>query len=283
MPDKSFSDFLSDVLATWRSLGRFLLLVCALGVLALAFVFGVLRFLSTKAEEVDFKGAHIEASVLFANPTREGQVYTVMISPQGWQRTGIQVRRGDTLRFEAGGRVNVDLKGLIASLEERKRAEERIRTARNAGGWKTIKEADFAPEHYFTADEVKNMKPKWDWTGPDGITLEETKKNSIPARQMKTICPSKGYGALLAGIGEQSQGLSRDLAFFVGSSRSTVADRDGWLFFAVNDVTNDEDRAFPDMFFVDNIGFFYARVTVSPPGKQSSAEADHVKTCAQFE
>jgi hypothetical protein len=283
MPDKSFADFFSDVLATWRALGKFLVLVFALGVFALGFVLGVLKSISTRAEELNLQRGDITASVLFRKPTPEGQEYTVMIAPQGWQRTGIQVRKGDTLQFEAGGRVYVDLKGLNASLDERRKLEEKIEIKRQAGGWKTEKDADFVPEHHFTADEERKMKPVWDWTGPDGVTLEETKRNSLPARQRKSICPSKGYGALLAGIGQQSQGLSRDLVFFVGSSQSTIADRDGWLYFAVNDVSNDEDQFFPDMYFVDNIGFFYARVTVSPAGKHSSDEPGHVEKCSQAE
>ena len=57
---------------------------------------------------------------------------------------------------------------------------------------------------------------------------------------------------------------SRDDAFFVGKSNTIRAQRTGKLYFAVNDVLNDTNKDFPDMFLVDNIGFFYVRVTVTP-------------------
>jgi hypothetical protein len=41
-----------------------------------------------------------------------------------------------------------------------------------------------------------------------------------------------------------------------------VAQKSGKLYFVVNDVLTD-DKDFPDLFLFDNIGFYYAKVTVS--------------------
>lgn len=280
MPEKSFGDVLSEVLSSWRIFQKFLLLLVCMAAVLAGVIWLVFNFASKKADELQLEEGDIKASVLFRKPVRDGQEYTVMISPQGWQRTGVQVQAGDTLIFEAGGKVYVDLKGLNASLDARDAAERRIENERKKGQWKTTNDSDFLPEHYFTADEVKNMKPKWGWTGPDGIPLDAIKRYARPARQRKSICPSEGYGALLAAIGEQEQNLPGIL--FVGSSQSFVADRDGWLFLAVNDVTNDEDPSFPDMFFVDNIGVFYARVRVFSSGKKPPGVVGEARPCTSI-
>jgi hypothetical protein len=46
--------------------------------------------------------------------------YIVMIHPQGWQETGIQVRKGDMLRLSADGSVAIDLQGLVTSAGRRR-------------------------------------------------------------------------------------------------------------------------------------------------------------------
>jgi hypothetical protein len=55
--------------------------------------------------------------------------------------------------------------------------------------------------------------------------------------------------------------------FLVGSdteksNNDLVAKQSGKLYFTVNDVVHD-DKDSPDLFLEDNIGFFYAKVTIS--------------------
>jgi hypothetical protein len=88
------------------------------------------------------------------------------------------------------------------------------------------------------------------------------KELASTTHQKRSVLPTKGYGALLAAIRETNVLPARDDVFFVGSSNVVVAKRNGKIYFTVNDVTYDNDD-FPDMFFVDNIGSFYARVAVS--------------------
>lgn len=88
------------------------------------------------------------------------------------------------------------------------------------------------------------------------------KELANPAHQKRSVLQAKGYGALLAAIRETNVSPTSDDAFFVGSSNVAVAKRSGKLYFTVNDVMYD-DKEFSDMFFVDNIGAFYARVSVS--------------------
>ena len=79
--------------------------------------------------------------------------------------------------------------------------------------------------------------------------------------------PGKNYGALLGAIREAGVKPAGSDVFYVGSGtdKSGVfipANRCGILYFTVNDVLSN-DKDYPDMFFEDNVGFFYAKVTIS--------------------
>ncbi|PYY03970.1 MAG: hypothetical protein DMG69_31615, partial [Acidobacteria bacterium] len=175
--------------------------------------------------------------------------------------TGIAVLEGDNLNFEAAGRVNIDLEGLVLSLAARHEAEQRvIAEEKKAGTWETQK---IAPELRFTPEEKLKVRPQWKWIDPNGIPETEMVAAN-PARRKRSILPAKGYGALLAAIRETGVEPSREDAFFVGRSNTCVTKRSGKLYFVVNDIWNDQDKEFPEMLMVDNVGFFYARVTVTP-------------------
>ncbi len=266
MPDaaQTFADLLSALLDDWKKFGKFLLLVFFVCLLALGLVYGILRRLPRATREVKFG----TGSILFSQPTEDGQEYVVVISPQGWQETGISVKKGDTINFEVGGKVNIDLEGLNVALDARRAAENRIiGEEKKAGRWEKEKD-DFLPELHYTPEDKLNARPRWRWNGPDGMSDQEMKdarkrdETASPARQKRAVLPAKGYGALLAAIRETNVLPAPADAFFVGSSGVYVAPRSGKLYFTVNDVIAD-DKDFPDMFFIDNIGSFYARVSVS--------------------
>jgi hypothetical protein len=258
VPDaaQSFADLLSVLLDDWRKFAKFLVLLFFTCVFVFGLVYGILRSLPRSTSEIKFGSG----SILFSQPTKDGQEYLVVIPPQGWQETGIAVREGDHVSVEAGGKVNIDLAGLNLALEARRTADNRIIDAeKKAGRWEKEKD-DFAPELYYTAEDRQNIRPRWRWIDPNG--LPETKRLANPAHQRKSILPDKGYGALLAAIRETGVQPERQDAFFVGASNTYVAKRSGKLYFAANDVMYD-DPDFPDLFMIDNIGFFYARVTIS--------------------
>ncbi|HKD13928.1 MAG TPA: hypothetical protein VKE71_05210 [Candidatus Angelobacter sp.] len=256
------SEVLALILGGWSKFFKFLLLLALTFVILLAFAGGVLRLLPHQTSELKIGSGDLSASILFAQPTEAGQEYLVMVAPQGWEETGIAVREGDAVSFEAGGRVNVDLEGLNLSLQARHNAEERVKAAEmKAGRWEKEKN-DFVLEQHFTPQEVQSSIPHWRWNGPDGLRNSDRYAN--PARKKRAIIPQRDYGALVAAIRETGVTPSRDDAFFVGKSNTIRAQRTGKLYFAVNDVLNDTNKDFPDMFLVDNIGFFYVRVTVTP-------------------
>lgn len=248
------SEMLELLLGGWGKFFKFLLLlVLSFGIL-LGFAGGILRVLPHQTSELKLGSGDISASILFTQATDKGQQYTVMVSPQGWEETGIAVREGDTLTFEAGGKVNIDLEGLNESLQVRRSAERRVIAAEvKAGRWEKEKN-DFVLEEHFTPEEVQNSIPHWRWNGPDG--LHDSDRYANPARKKRAILPQRDYGALLGAVRETGVAPLRGDAFFVGRSNANRAPRTGKLYFAVNDVLNDTDKNFPDMFLVDNIGFF---------------------------
>jgi len=84
---------------------------------------------------------------------------------------------------------------------------------------------------------------------------------------MRAVLPGGNYGALLGAIRETGVTPTSTDVFLVGSGTMTsgvpiVAKRGGKLYFTVNDVQS-KDKDYPNMFFEDNIGFYYAKVTIS--------------------
>lgn len=228
--------------------------------------FGVIRTLPMRTQEFKINGV---GSIVFSQQIPGGgHEYLLVVHPQGWQETAISVKEGDTLTFEAGGNVYIDLGGLNRSLETRYKLEDEwIRKKSKGRNW-IRSQSKVAPEDDYSADQVKKIKPRWAWNGPDGNIA--TTDLSFPSRRNKTIVPSANYGTLLAAIRETGVPTpARQDAFVVGSRNpGMTAKRSGKLYFVINDVLDDKEPNFPDKFFIDNIGFFYVKVTVTPAGKQ---------------
>jgi hypothetical protein len=258
---KSMSDLLSSLLEDWGKFGRFLLLLLVACLLILGVAFTALKMLPRNTGQLKLGSG----SIIFSQETEGGgNAYLVVISPQGWQETGIPVHEGDRLKIEASGRVHIDLSGLNASLSERRAADARaINDEKTAGKWDAEKDT-FAPEDHYTEDEKRKMRPTWHWTGPDGIA--DTALHAMKARMERTVLPGGNYGALLGAIRETGVTPAPADVFLVGSGSNVsghdiVAKRGGKLYFTVNDVQS-YDKDYPNLFFEDNIGFFYAKVTV---------------------
>jgi hypothetical protein len=254
----SFAAVIASLLQDWGKFGRFILLIFTLFLIVLVFVWLALRGVPKNTTEVE-----LGSVTLLSQPTRNGSRYLVIVSPQGWQETAIQLKENDTLSFEAGGKVYFDLEGLVRSLDERQKAEERvIEHEKKLGRWEAEK-SHFLPEHYFTQRERALITPPWHWTDPNGDPATGGLANLY--RKEKAIMKDRNYGALLGAIRETGAEPKRDDAFFVGRSNTIKAKQSGKLYFIVNDVWDDDDAAFPNKFFIDNIGDFYVKVTVEPP------------------
>jgi hypothetical protein len=264
MPDtaQSIADLVLSLLEDWQKFCRFLLLLFVACALLLGLAWGVLRMLPSNTGQVKLGSG----SIIFSQPTQDGNEYLAVISPQGWQETGISLRKGDRVSIEAYGKVHIDLSGLNKSLAARRDADDRVigDEKKTPGKWEAEKDT-FSPEDHYTDDERKNIRPTWHWTGPDGIA--DTPLYALKARMARTVLPGGNYGALLGAIRETGVTPDTPDVFLVGSGTSKTgiaieAKRGGKLYFTVNDVQS-YDKEYPNLFFEDNIGFFYAKVTVS--------------------
>jgi hypothetical protein len=130
---------------------------------------------------------------------------------------------------------------------------------------------------------VQRIKPARGWTGPAGYADSPNVDTAYPARLGRRVSPEFPYGALLGTIAplasddcttemvlhfKQECVPKRDGIFSVTRSKNpTNPSADGeeralWLI--VNDVLDEKDALFPEKFFVDNLGFFYVEVVVTP-------------------
>jgi hypothetical protein len=268
----SLADVLLAVLDDYPKKFLKLLLIIASISLCLAgivftFVLLVIRSLPSRATQIELG----PASILFSQTQGGLEKYLLVVPPQGWTKTDIYVPEGAILEINAGGKVQIDLAGLNAALGERYKAERRIQEAKNHRELGNVSDKDFDPDDYFTDEELKAMKPKWKWVGPDGASDEEMKA-ARPARRERSILPKQSYGVLIAAFDTRNVDPTTDpsviprlvlTAFKVGSSyqQRVTATQSGYLYFAINDVQSKKPEL-PDMFVVDNIGAFFAKVSV---------------------
>lgn len=273
---KSLADVLLVVLDDYqKKFWKLLLMVTSVavcfGLIIFVFVLLVIRNLPSRASQLQLG----PAAILFSQSETGMDKYVIVVPPQGWTRTEILVPAGATVEIEeAGGKVQVDLTGLNRALDARRQAEDKIWQLKNEGRLPNVSDKDFAPEDYFTKEfftegELKAMKPIWKWIGPDGISDEEMIKDAKPARRARSISPKNSYGALLAAFHPADVDPSTDptvrsdlvlKAFKVGKKRKITTDHSGYLYFAINDVQGPDQ--FPDMFTIDNIGAFFAKVSI---------------------
>ena len=272
---KSFSDVLLIILEDYpRKFLRLLFTITSfticLGAILFVFAWLVMRNLPSRAAQFQFG----PASILFSQSDSTGDKYLVVVPPQGWTRTAIFVPEGSTFEIETGGKVQIDLSGLTKALEARRNAENRVVEEKRGPHPNPTIPLDFAQEDYFTRDELRDMKPKWRWVGPDGLSDSEMKAgNANPVRRQRSILPNEGYGVLLAAFAPANVDPATDPsvipelvsgAFRVGSmyKQRVTAKQSGYLYLSVNDVQS-KIPEFPDMFTVDNIGAFFAKITVT--------------------
>ena len=240
--------------------------LCLAGIL-FALVALVINILPSRATQIELG----PASILFSQTQGGLEKYLLVVPPQGWTKTDIFVPEGAILEISAGGKVQIDLAGLNAALGERFKAERRIQDAKDHGELGNVSDKDFDPDDYFTDQELKAMKPKWKWIGPDGASDEEM-KTARPARRERSILPKQSYGVLIAALDARNVDPGTDPsviprlvsnAFKVGSSfqQRVTVNQSGYLYFAINDVQSKKPEL-PDMFLFDNAGAFFAKVSV---------------------
>ena len=273
--DKIF-DLLKTALEDTGKLIRLIVLFAAAALLVVVASLLLMRFLPARSQITIPVGK--SGNVVFERQSSDYEAdYVVVIHPQGWQETGIQVRKGDAVRLSAEGSVAIDLQGLVASVNRRIALEDR---ARALAQQRHQDLNQLLPERQWTPDQIKSIMPRRAWTGPNGYAywLYDTTSG---ARTNNKMMPQARYGALLMAFSPTGQTPTTQQVILVGRGQYDNAnpcekdengtcvfhaDRDGKLWFIVNDVWDSQDSLFPDKFYIDNIGQFYARVSVTEAG-----------------
>jgi hypothetical protein len=207
--------------------------------------------------------AHTEGS-LFSRRSD----YVVVVSPQGWQSTEIQVKRGDRFDIAAGGKINVNIQGIVEKVKQRHDVEDAI-LAKNPG---LKKDPQKAPED-FPEFDTRKFRLDVPWNGPEGVRSEDLANGdpSFAGRTNRRVSPDARLGALvwyIAPPGTADEKLWKErippseLFVYPGRATTVIADKDGVLWFTVNDVlfqaTDPRDN---DLFFRDNVGAFWVNLS----------------------
>jgi hypothetical protein len=266
MARMTIADFFEGVLTDWRKFIRLVIILFATG-LAIAVSTRVLVWMATKSglqpTTIELSGS---PKVVLERAGDDRREYLLVVQPQGWFNSGIDVRPGDRITFQAQGSVNINSSTLQDLIQTRRRIERRLTAEKNAGKFGPIPDSLWLPERHYTAADRDSLKLLRGWMGPDGDMGPNGLRDSrYPARAHNKILQNVPYGALLAAVSTTQpvrfDGFSQ--SFRVGSSRTLKWGGDrGDLWLIVNDVWDDEDDQFPNKFYIDNIGFYLVRVII---------------------
>lgn len=254
---KTFADVFYCILTDWRKLLSFFFLLAGLaGILFLASSIIINKFRVESVSEIDLSSGKILFQTTVGG---KKEISVAIIHPQGWQDTDIPVKKGDRIKITAGGKVTVDLAGIVETVNKRKELEKKYEKAvplrRASEDMKDI------PESYYSEPEKESLKFNRGWVGPNGYE-ESFTKQSFRARHKLKILPDKNLGMLLGAVNISGQLPEKSQAFPIGLGvNDFVVPADGVLWFTVNDDINN-DTAIRDLFFGDNIGFFWVKVEV---------------------
>jgi hypothetical protein len=263
---KTVADVLDSLFSNPRRWFALMGLLAGLAGLVMLVMFVFTRLFGVETQVFQIGGANTH--ILFSSVEKRSgnEEYVVVVNPQGWQRTDIEVQPGDQLSFSADGKVCIDLNDILEKVARRLKYEDEH--AKELKIRPNDPTETRVPEDYFTPDERKSLVLNRPWVGPDGFDLENFQP-AFRSRRGRYLMPHKNAAGLVAAVkaGSKAQPAPSD-AFFVGKSKScVVGDEDcgalqkGWLWFTVNDVQyNDPDN--PVLFYNDNIGVFWVRVTV---------------------
>lgn len=273
MSQKTFADIFDDILTDRR---KFLSFLALIGVLSLSLLFVgwfVTTMLGIKTK--DIKELNISASgahMLLESVTGQYREYIVVVPAQGWARSGIEVKKGDRIQFVAEGAVNIDLWSIMQKVTKRHEFEARITSARSLD--RQSPDPTSVPEHYFATDLTREERDKLrmlrPWNGPNGNDESTIKilENAFAGRTAKKIMPSAPFGALIGAVTEKvNEPPTKQEAFLIGKNyggEKFSAQKDGQLWFNVNDVWDEGDTEYPNKFYDDNVGHFWVKVLITP-------------------
>ena len=171
-------------------------------------------------EEASYKGASVK---FFPHESTGANIdrYVFVVSPQGWVKSPVEIRKGDTLRILAGGSVTIDMFDIIRYSRIRNRIEKEIQKKINAD-WSRRSPEDYydderiarAAKQIFAEEALpchgmsnpaltveERLLPCRGWTGPDGYPGEAGQAGypdtAFAGRTGKKISPQNPFGSLI--------------------------------------------------------------------------------------
>jgi hypothetical protein len=230
-----------------------LLFVCTVFLLLFLAIFKWMFGIGNAEWQLSAKGPEI----YFQSRSGEKR-YQFTVQPQGWQRTSLNLKKGDVLTFRAMGKVNIDTGNLINKQQKRLNLEVEI-----AKRFHIDLHSSDVPENHYSEAQLNDLKLERAWNEPDGLV--DIYKPAFGGREKKRLLPGAPVGSLLGIVTSKTSDKGPEdfsAIFKIGSSLpSYTVQNDGELWFVVNDITG--PASYPDLFYIDNIGFFQVMVTVA--------------------
>jgi hypothetical protein len=253
---KTFADVLEGILTIPTKLLSFIAILTTLAGLVFVVIFLLQRLIGVTPSEITISPTG-STQVMFAAAAGKNKEYLIMVHPQGWQNTRIPVRPGDRLTFAADGSVNIDLNTIVENVIKRHKYEAAVAAEHGV----TEESRKEVPEQYFTEKMKQSLKPASPWVGPDGY--KDVAATAWAGRIKNRVMPDEPGGALIGAVSQPGGATPReDEVFMIGKEGRHVSVKDGDLWFNVNDVRNFEDPNNANLFYLDNIGFFWVKVTI---------------------
>ncbi|MDT5122644.1 MAG: hypothetical protein QOC96_2126 [Acidobacteriota bacterium] len=262
---KSFADVFDAVLSDRKKWLPFFLLIIIFFSFFLGLAYLIPKILNRETKSLKFSA--LGAEFLIESGAGGQTQYLTVVQPQGWQKTGILVKKGQRLSFKAGGRVCIDLEGLIDRAKQLDKFENDYTTSKNIN--KNSDDPTQRPERYFTGEEVRSLKLDQIWSGPAGFK-NGNRDNSFAGRISLRIMPRENLGALIATVQYEDRPPKSEDVFLIGDGIEKAAPADGYIWFNINDVMdkdNDKSIGRPDdpenmLFYFDNVGFFWVQINL---------------------
>jgi hypothetical protein len=255
---RTIGDVFDDILVVPKRAVVFVLLVSAVAVLVISTMVAFSKLFSVQPSEIRLGATNSDIVLERVEKNSDSEDYLAIVNPQGWQKSGIPIHQGDRVSLVAGGKICIDMNSIWEKVQLRLKYEDEIAQAK--GIRRDDKTETRAPEDFFTDEQKRSLVLERPWVDPRGFDLERFQP-SFRSRSSRYLLVGKPAGGLIAGIVSDSEEPVRSDAFFVGNQSSFTAAKDGLLWFTVNDVQFDDPNN-RNLFYNDNIGSFWVRVTI---------------------
>jgi len=246
----------SSAISSWQNLIRSIifLICCAVGI----------AFIVEKTIN-GLKANNLKITTSTGSTIEVGQntkLQTFIVHPRGWNKTGLYLNKGDKLNISATGSVNLAMGRMMEALEYQYKIKKKNEDKTGINS-REIK--------YFTKEEKLKSAFVYPWNGPEGIDYEEIYDNSAKKRvkdsEKDRVVSSAKVGQLIAFISPSNITFpdfsSSQVIPFSTSNTIVEVNKEGYLWFIINDLKLSGDKIGDKLIWQDNLGFFNILMAVN--------------------